>query len=119
MNIDYWNQKIYKNDDDSFVEGGWGAKEFYEEFDIKSGPMFGGCCWSHIPARWTDDVRVFLKQVRSELGNRITFRQIKEKWCSLTVYYDSADQEAHDRLKQLERECIDRLIAKDLHPSRE
>ena len=119
MNINYWNQKIYRNSDDSFVEGSMGAKEFYEEFGIKSYPLFKDQCYYHVPARWADDVRMFVKQVQSELGDRITFKQIKEKWCWLTVYYSAADQEADERLKQLERECIDRLIAKDLHPARE
>ena len=119
MDINYWNKKIYRNDDDTFVEGGLNAKEFWEEFGIKSGPMFKDCCWSHIPARWADDVRIFIKQVQSELGEQVMFKQIKEKWCNLTVYYSSTDQEAGERMRQLEKECIDRLIAKDLHPPRE
>jgi hypothetical protein len=118
--INEWNEKIYRNSDGKFVEGpSLGPKEFWEEFQIKSGPMFKDACWSHIPVKWTDDVRLFLKQVREELGDRVSFSQIKEKWCELTVYASTKDDAARDRLCELEKECIDRLIEKGVHPPRE
>lgn len=114
--VDEWNKKIYKNEDDSFVGGGLGAKEFFEEFGIKSGPLFEDKCWSHIPERWADDVRLFIKQVQSELKDQVEFGQIKEKWCRLTVYYCAENENANKRVKELINECIDRLIAKGVHP---
>lgn len=118
MNIDEWNRKIYKNEDGSSVGDGLNAKEFYEEFGIESAPLFRDRCYFHIPERWAEDVRVFIHQVQSELGNRIDFTQIKEKWCILTVYYDFADEEADKRLKELQKECVGRLAAKGVHPER-
>ena len=119
MDIDYWNRKIYRDDVGNFVEGGLKAQQFWDEFKIESGPLFKDQCYSHIPEKWADDVRLFIKQVQSELGSRIIFKQIKEKWCWLTVYYGVTDIEADNRLKELERECMDRLIQKGIHPARE
>ena len=100
FNVQEWNQKIYKNADGSFVDGG----------------MFPNRCWSNVPARWAEDVRIFLKQAKDELGDRITFDQIKEKWCHLTVYSTAADEEAKKRLQELEAECVKRLVVKGVHP---
>lgn len=119
MDIDYWNKKIYKNEDGTFVDGGLNPKQFWEEFGIKSFPLFKDRCYYHIPQRWADDVKIFVKQVQDELGDRIEFTQIKEKWCELTVYYSSKDKEAGERLKELKKECVDRLIEKGVHPPRE
>lgn len=118
--VDEWNAKIYRNDDGTFVEGNsLSPKELWEEFQIKSGPMFENACRSHIPVKWNDDVRLFLKQVREELGDRISFTQIKEKWCELTVYASAKDDDAENRLRELKKECVDRLIEKGVHPPRE
>jgi len=118
FNVDEWNKKIYKNEDGSFVEGGLNAKHFFEEFGIESFPMFRDKCYYHIPERWADDVRIFLKQAQSELKDKIVFQQIKEKWCWFTVYYTFVDELANNRMKELINECIDRLIAKGVHPPR-
>jgi len=119
MNVNEWNKKIYKNEDGSFVEGGMHAKEFFEEFGIESFPLFKDKCYSHIPARWADDVKIFLKQVQAELKDRVVFQQIKEKWCWFTVYYTFVDEESNKRMRELINECIDRLIVKGVHPPRE
>lgn len=120
MNVDEWNKKIYKNEDGSFVEdSGMHAEEFWNDFGIESYPKFKNRCYSHIPARWREDVKTFLKQVQVELKDRVEFQQIKEKWCWFTVYYTSADEQASARMKELIGECIDRLIAKGVHPPRE
>ena len=117
-NLQDWNKKIYRDESGDFVKGNLGAEEFWEEFGIKSGPKFREACWSHIPSKWADDVRLMLKQVQDELDDRISFRQIKEKFCWLTVYYDAKDEEAKTRMDELIVECQDRLGAKDLHPKK-
>jgi hypothetical protein len=117
--IDEWNKKIYKNEDGSFVQDQMNAKEFWEEFQIESFPMFKDKCYYHIPARWRDDVKIFLKQVQAELKDKVEFQQIKEKWCWLTVYYTFVDEVSNQRMKELINECIDRLIAKGVHPPRQ
>lgn len=117
--VDEWNKKIYKNEDGSFVQdSGMHAKEFWEDFEIQSFPLFKDRCYSHIPSRWRDDVKIFLKQVQAELKDKVEFQQIKEKWCWFTVYYTFVDETANERMKELINECIDRLVVKGVHPTR-
>lgn len=114
--LDGWNKRIYRNDDDSFTEGNLGCEEFWNEFQIKSGPKFREACYSRIPGKWADDVRQMLKQAQLELGDKINYRQIKEKFCCLVVSFDAKDEEAEKRMNELISECQKRLMAKDLHP---
>ena len=116
MDLSDWNKKIYRNEDGSFVGGGLHAEELWEEFGIKSGPKFERACWSHIPERWAEDVRVFIREVQAELGDRVVFEQIKEKFCDLTVYCRCVDDYARKRLLELKQECVERLINKGVHP---
>lgn len=114
-----WNYRIYRDDNGEFIrEGGLGADEFWDEFQIKSGPKFKDACWSHIPAKWADDVRLMLHQAQKELGDRVSFTQIKEKFCYLTVYFGAKDEEAKKRMNELIVECEVRLRAKDLYPEK-
>lgn len=117
MDIQEWNAIVYKNDDGSFTEGNLLAKAFWEEFGIKSYPLFKDKCYYHIPAKWADDVRLMIKQIQSELGDRIEFQQIKESWCQLIVYRSAKDKEAENRCREIIAECINRLKEKGLHPS--
>lgn len=117
MILDKWNKKIYKNEDGSIVEGNKILpKELWEDFQIKSFPLFRNACYFHIPIKWTKDVREMLKKARSELGDKIKFCQIKEKFCDLRVYYDASDNEADIKMKELISECRNNLIVKDVHP---
>lgn len=109
MYLDEWNRKLYG-------ESGWGAEEFWLELQLKSWPKFENECAYHIPAAWTEDVTVLVKTIQQELGDRITFQQIKEKYCDLVVYFSSKDTEAGDRARELIRECIANLINKGVHP---
>jgi hypothetical protein len=118
-NVQEWNDKIYRNADDSFVGGGMHAQEFWDEFKIKSYPLFEGRCYFFIPERWAEDVRLFIKQVQTELKDKVEFGQIKEKFCWLTVYYTSFGEDTDVRIKELIDECIDRLILKGVHPPRD
>jgi hypothetical protein len=119
FNVEEWNNRIYRNADGSFVEGGLNAKEFFEEFGIESFPLFRDKCYYHVPERWADDVRIFIKQAQTELGHKFVFTQIKEKFCWLTVYYTPLDESADNSMKELINKCIDRLIEKGVHPPRE
>jgi len=116
MTLNEWNKKVYCDDEGKPLDGGLGAEEFWNEFQIKSYPKFDNACAYHIPAKWADDVRDLLTTVRKELGDRIKFSQIKEKYCELTIYYKADDLDAQMRFKELETDCIDRLIAKGIHP---
>jgi hypothetical protein len=60
-----------------------------------------------------------LQKVRDELGDRVEFSQIKEKFCDLTIYYSTKDDEARTRMRELIAECRNKLIAKGVHPPRE
>jgi len=114
-----WNQKIYWNEDGTRAENGFRAEEFWDEFGIESWPKFKDACAYHIPGKWADDMTIFVKQVQEKLGDRVTFGQIKEKFCRLTVYFDYADKEAQARMYELIQECIDRLIIKGVHPPKQ
>lgn len=118
MSINEWNRKIYCDDEGNQLSGGLGADEFWNEFKIESWPKFPGVCAYHIPAKWADDVRDLISTTQKELGDRIRFIQIKEKYCELTIYYKALDVDAQARFKELERDCVDRLIAKGVHPKK-
>ena len=119
MNVNEWNAKIYKDENGNFVEGEKLDDEvLWNEFGIKSWPKFRDACASHLPVKWTEDVRLLLKQTKEELGDKITFDQIKEKWCYLTIYFKAADEQAAKRFNELEQECVQRLIDKGIHPAK-
>lgn len=122
MDLGEWNKKLYG---DRFMQ-----KENYTRFDellwktfkIKSWPLFRDACAYHIPDLWREDVIKFIYKVRGGLGDRITFTQIKEKYCHLVVYYhpkDKEDEEAKRLIKEWVKECIESLIQKGLHPKGE
>ena len=115
FDVSEWNKKIYRNEDGSFIQGEEiTPNEFWEKYQIRSGPKFNAC-WSHIPIRWTEDVRNMLSKIRKEFGEQVTFDQIKEKWCSLVIYY-SAPDEIKDKVREIIKECKDNLISKGIHP---
>jgi hypothetical protein len=111
-----WNRKIYRNEDDSPAEGNLGADEFWDEFQIKSWPKFKDACAFHIPGKWASDVRELLKSIRSELGNKVSFTQIKEKFCELVIYCSCEDEETRGRFRELQNDCVRKLIEKGVHP---
>jgi len=111
-----WNKKIYGNTNGTIKENGLNADDFWKEFRIKSWPKFCDSCASHIPPTWANEVREMLRIAQKELGQRIKFDQIKEKFCRLTVYYSPADKEAGQRMNELIEECKDKLIKKGVHP---
>lgn len=117
--IGEWNKKIYKNADGSFVDGDKiTANELWDLFGIKSSPKFRGACYSHIPIRWTEDVKNMLYRVSNELKGKIEITQIKEKWCYLTVYYKSLDsgKAVKNCIQEIIRECKKNLVSKGVHP---
>jgi len=105
-----WNTKLYFNSPRGVDHKLW------KKFGIRSAPEHKDACWSHIPFKWEDDVRIMLKATRDELGDKIEFKQIKEKFCHLTVYFIAKDDVASERMTELIKQCKDRLISKDIHP---
>jgi hypothetical protein len=116
MDLEYWNRTIYKDENGKFIEGGIKAKELWNEFSIESYPLFKGACYSHIPEKWAEDVRIMLRQIKLELGDRVQFQQIKEKFCELVVYYKAEDDKVYERVKSIISECINRLRDKGIYP---
>ena len=114
--VDEWNKKIYRDDDGNNVEGAMRAKELWDEFEIKSGPLYEKECWSHVPAKWADDVRELLTSIQKIFGDKVKFRQIKEKWCKLTIYFSAGDEEIQKQVYKLIAECEDRLREKGVYP---
>jgi len=117
MDVNYWNKVIYKNDDDSWAKDNEiTVDELWDKFQVKSWPKFKDGCACHVPSKWSDDVRIMLTKARSELGDRIDFRQIKEKYCTLTIYYNAADDAAQNRMRELIAECVEQLQIKKVYP---
>lgn len=117
-----WNNKIYWNEDGTKADGDIQSQDFWDTFGIKSWPTFKNACSYHVPGKWADDVEQFIKQVQLELEGRVSFDQIKEKWCRFTVYYsciEKDDEDAETRMRELIQECIDRLISKGVHPPKQ
>jgi len=113
-----WNEIIYK-DNGIPIKSSITSEELWDEFGIRSAPKFRDACWSHIPERWANEVKEFITQVQNELGDRIEFVQIKEKFCRLTVYFDYSDESARQRMYELINECTEKLINKGVHPPKQ
>lgn len=111
-----WNKKIYRDDDGNMMSGGLHAEELWDEFQIKSGPKFSDACWSHIPEKWADDVRLMISEVQDKFGGKVEFRQLKEKFCSLTVYFSAENDEIREEVNKIISSCIERLQEKGVHP---
>lgn len=113
-----WNKIIYKNADGSWVDDSnkITVDELWDRWQIKSWPKFKEGCACHVPVKWADDVRVMLDKARDELGDKVEFQQIKEKFCRLTVYYTCKDDEASNRMQDLIRNCIEQLQIKKIYP---
>jgi hypothetical protein len=117
MDVNYWNNVIYKEADGTQAQGNEiTVDELWDKFQIKSWPKFKDGCVYNLPSKWSDDIRVMLTKVMAELGSRIGFMQIKEKWCKLTVYYKAADDAAKNRMQELIAECIEQLQIKKVYP---
>lgn len=113
-----WNAIIYK-DNGIPIKSSITSEELWDEFKIKSAPKFMDACWSHIPERWSDEVRQFIIIAQRELGDKIKFAQIKEKFCRLTVYFDTNDEHARQRMYELIDECIKKLVNRGVHPPKQ
>jgi len=113
-----WNKVIYKNEDGSWADDSnkITVDELWDKWQIKSWPKFKDGCACHVPSKWADDVRVLLTTARNELGDRVNFSQIKEKFCRLTIYYKCDDDEATTRMQELISECIKQLQLKKVYP---
>lgn len=112
-----WNIKTQKDLGlwNSFYrdEGEHGADWFWENFQIKSAPLYKEACWSHIPKVWADDVAELLHTLQDKFD--ISFVQIKEKFCELIVYYD-APQEQKEEISKLIKATKENMRNKAIHP---
>ena len=112
LDISKWNKIIYRDANNAVAEGGLSGSDFFELFRIESWPTFENAAASHLPGKWVEDVSVLIRTAQKEIPD-INFLQIKEKFCVLTIYYDSGDNLKFEKLKKV---CIDRLIKKGVHP---
>ena len=118
--LHYWNTLLYWDTVLNCQQSGsWGADEFWDEVQVESWPKFTNRCASHIPFAWVEDVKQLILQAKKELGDKIDFTQIKEKFCMLTIYKQCEDEQTAARFRELELECIERLIKKGVHPPRQ
>ena len=116
LDVSYWNSVIYKNKDGTHYQCDHplNPQALWEEFQVQSHPVFRGKCYSHIPDKWVDDVRIMLTEIRKIEG--VDISQIKEKWCSLVVSARALNEEDSDKIKQLVSECVIRLQSKGVYP---
>jgi hypothetical protein len=113
--LHYWNNRLYSefNDDKYKTPKSCNAEWFYE-FGIESAPKFRDKCWSHIPVCWAEDVKLMIESIQEQCPS-VTFRQIKEKFCQLTVYMSGSDLDLATAYHEVTK-CKQRLINKDIHP---
>ena len=113
-----WNKIIYRSAGVP-IKSSITAETLWADFRIKSAPKFPQECWYHVPEKWVDEVREMITTMQREIGNKVEFKQIKEKLCHLTVYFDTADKHARQRMYELIEECTKKLIEKGVHPPKE
>ena len=122
FNIWDWNKKLYTEREGKFgIPKDLGAQWFWDNFQIKSAPLYREECWYHIPIAWGDEVHKMITNIRQKFGDQVEFRQIKEKMAWLTVYYRvSEDLADKDKIKENVNQLIQiaqaNLRDKDLHP---
>jgi len=103
-----WNKRLYSNND-----SGCGAQWFWDNFKIKSAPLYRDSCYSHIPSLWADDVAIMIRNIQGLSKNSVQFTQIKEKFCDLVVYRD-CPKEYEKAVSQEVQDCRNRLKEKNL-----
>jgi hypothetical protein len=112
FNLHDWNKKLYSD------KKLWQAEEFWNELGLKSWPKFKDCCTYHIPLSWAEEVKKLVLTVQKNFGDQVRFRQIKEKFCYLTIYYDADSNQIHNDVRKLINKSIDNLVKQGLHPER-
>jgi hypothetical protein len=81
-----------------------GPQELWDEFGIRSAPLFKDCCWSGVPDGWSSEVRKLITDLQRMVPD-ISFLQIKEKFRELRVYYLLEHEENHKRVEARIRVC--------------
>ena len=81
-----WNKKVY-GPNPEHLEADW----FWSRFRIQSAPKFPLQCWYHIPKTWENEVADLIGRIQKTFGNKVEFRQVKEKFCGLVVYWVTSD----------------------------
>lgn len=110
--IQQWNKLLYQDSKDG---KGWGAKEFLDELQLESWPLFKDKCAYHIPYKWTQEVKSLVQNIRELFGDQVVFKQIKEKFAWLTVYYD-CPEELRPEVQRAISYAQDNLRAQGWHP---
>lgn len=98
-----WNSKLYG------LGGELGAEWFWTRHRIRSAPKFRDECWSHIPHLWEGAVTKLITKIQKTYGNKVEFRQIKEKYIHLTVYYQVAEEVGLIEADKIQSE-VDKMI---------
>lgn len=110
--VNDWNKKLYREGE---LTGEYGADWFWDNFQIKSAPLFKNACWYHIPKKWGSAVADMVNELKSTHPN-IQFAQIKEKFCCLTVYFDNIQKDYAEDVYFIVEKCRERLRAEGVHP---
>lgn len=109
-----WNKKLYDYEA-SCPPKELGAEWFWENWKIKSAPKFRDECWYHIPPAWGPDVHNLVTAIINCFGDKVKFKQIKEKFATLTVYTET-DQETRLKISEMVQHTQTVLRNKGLHP---
>ncbi len=119
--INYWNKKLYRDEEGKSLPGQWTNEDFYSKFGIRSWPLYEKAYACHLPSPWNEDVEKLLNEIKNKYKALVTIQQIKEKWANLTIYYDilsdgSEREVIFKEVNKMINDTKDILRAKGLHP---
>jgi hypothetical protein len=105
-----WNKKLYQGKKEL------GADWFWDNFQLKSAPLYPNACWYHIPEDWERPVAILLATIQQKFGDRIELIQVKEKFCTLVVYFSAATDEIYDLIQGAVELTRQELRERGVHP---
>ena len=95
--VQAWNRIIY-----DATPSDLGAQYFWDKYQIKSSPLFANHSEFNIPSTWAHPVDLLIQDLKAL---NVEFGQIKEKYCTLRVYYKPHSEEA-ERIIERTREQL-------------
>jgi len=102
MNIQKSNKIVYHKK--------WDTKENWKTIASMFG-RFGFDCWSVCPPSWAEEVNELLLKIWRKYP-KIKFRQIKEKFCGLRIYYEIEGKYIRKDIEKMINETNKKLARK-------
>jgi hypothetical protein len=105
-----WNKILHPEYPIKELQADW-----FAQLGIESAPRYPWACWSHIPECWGEEVTKLIKAIQDRFRGT-EFLQVKEKFCSLVIYYHPIKLDDRDSIDGMIERCQDILRSKGLHP---